>query len=122
MSQPLPNTVTLQIPPEKILCMTMPTDPYLGIASPLTHQLEMEIPSWRVSMPETLELVVTLKLPWKIKEAFKHISAAYMSKFPNSIFPMNNTQLADNNAFSITSMVWNVQGAGSREFVTTLHK
>ena len=66
------------------------------------------------------ELVITLKLPNDINIALRYLYAAYKAKYPNSTGIMNNIQHPHDNSFPITCMVWNVQGAGSREFLSVL--
>lgn len=123
MSITVPIPITLLIPPEKIICAGYPmTEPYLGKANPPTHKLEVEIHSWMVSTMVSPELMVKLKLPIEIKHALRHIAAAFKSQFPNSEEIMNYTYNISTNSYPITCMVWNVQGAGSREFMTTLRK
>lgn len=68
------------------------------------------------------ELMITLKIPNEIKRILRFISDAYMSIVPNSSSLMNNDHNLIIDSYPITCMVWNVQGAGSREFMVTLRE
>lgn len=119
-----PNVIKLEVPLEKTLCVGQPMElPYLIVATPLTHVLEVRMETWMAPTPEPPELVVTMKLPNEIQRAMRFISQAYMSSLPSNLNLMVDRQpnLAPDQ-FPITCMVWNVQGAGSRTFISSLRE
>lgn len=123
MSLHTPHPVYLNIPPEKILCVGQPLmAPYLGVTDPLTHKLEMEFHSWEASNPQNPELILTLKIPNRINLALRQLNDAFKNQYPSSSGIMNNTTVFSKNSLAITCMVWNVQGAGSREFLAVLRE
>lgn len=67
-------------------------------------------------------MMVTLKLPYEVNQAIKHLSNAFKSMFPNSPPLMNSAHNLTNNLPPISCMVWNVQGAGSRDFMNALRE
>lgn len=71
--------------------------------------------------PEPPELIVTMSLPHEIKRLVRLLSNAYMSSL--TCIPISMEDRLPNIAsdtFPITCMVWNIQGAGSREFTRAL--
>lgn len=95
--------------------------PYLGIADPLTHILEVQMETWMESFPEPPELIVTLLLPNEISRLYRLLQAAYVSSLPSIPILMEDRipNLAPN-SLPISCMVWNVQGASSRAFMAAL--
>lgn len=68
------------------------------------------------------ELIVTLKLPNEVKQALRAFADAFKAKFPHSTGLMNSAHNINVDSYPITCMVWNVQGAGSREFMNVLRE
>lgn len=72
-------------PPEKILCVGLQMmEPYMGITAPLIQKLKVEIHSWMMSSWVLPELLITLKLPNDVNQAFRYLSDAFKSAYPNS--------------------------------------
>lgn len=117
-----PNVIKLSVPPEKTLCVGQPMEcPYLVETNPLTHILEVRVDTWMPSPPEPSELVVNMLLPNEIQRIMRLISQAYMTTLTNIPESMVDRipRLAPD-SLAISCMVWNVQGAGNRNFIVTL--
>ncbi|KAL2899374.1 hypothetical protein RDABS01_024456 [Bienertia sinuspersici] len=113
--------ITLMIPPEKTICLDRAlNDPYLINASPLTHDMEMEIHSWLPPAQANLEFIMTLKLPQGVDQALTHLYHAFHAQFPHYVDFMINPPPTFTQLPPLTCMVWNVQGSGSREFIAAL--
>lgn len=68
----------------------------------------------------TPEMVITLKLPNDVNQALCYLSDAYKYVYPNSSGLMNSNHSFTVNSYPITCMVWNVQGACSRKFLSVI--
>ena len=73
-------------------------------------------------MPETSELIITLKLPNDLNQAMRYLLQALNDRIPNHTDFMNFRSHLSDHTFPITCMVWNVQGAGNREFLAVLRE
>lgn len=69
-----------------------------------------------------LELILTIKIPNRENQALRLLNDAYIAIYPNSSGIMNSNNPLSNNSSPISCMVWNVQGAGSREFLKVLRE
>lgn len=121
---PPSNVILLNIPPEKTLCVGHSMEiPYLAIADPLTHILEVRIETWVEPSPEPPELIVTLLIPNKVNRLYRFLIDAYLSSTPSIPVLMEDRipNLAPN-SLPISCMVWNVQGVGSRAFMAALRE
>ena len=77
--------------------------------------------SWLEPISTPKELVLTLMIPNEIQRLLRLISLAYMSNLPTIPISMEaRTPNLAPDSLPITCMVWNVQGAGSKEFVSVL--
>lgn len=56
----------------------------MGITAPLIQKLKVEIHSWMMSSWVLPELLITLKLPNDVNQAFRYLSDAFKSAYPNS--------------------------------------
>lgn len=122
ISPPHFEAIKLKIPPEKTLCLGRFLDqPYLVTTIPLANMMEIRIDSWMEPQLEPPELVVTVMLPNESQRLIRLITQAYMSMLPSLPNSMSNRHpnLAPD-LLLISCLVWNVQGAGSREFILAL--
>lgn len=74
------HVIELLIPPEKTIFVSQQMDyPYLALANPPTHILELRMDSYLppISMPP--DLVATLMIPNEVQRLMRFISQAYMS-------------------------------------------
>ncbi|XP_021745350.1 uncharacterized protein LOC110711279 [Chenopodium quinoa] len=83
--------------------------------------MEVRIKSWMEPIPEPMELVFTLRIPNDVSRLMRFISSVYVSSLPSVLILVEDTipYLAPN-SLPISCMVWNVQGAGSRTFISAL--
>lgn len=89
--------------------------PYLATKNLLTHVLEVRIDSWLEQPSEPPEL------PNEVQRLMRLISQAYLTTLPSlpDLMVDRLPNLAPDN-LPISCMVWNVQGAGNRNFVSAL--
>lgn len=116
------TVISLQEPLEKTLCVGSPMDlPYLVTETPPDPQLGGQDGNMDQADREPPELVVTMLLPNEINRLVRFISQAYMTLLPTIHVSMVDRlpNLAPD-TFPMTCMIWNVQGARSTAFTSSL--
>ncbi|XP_021761146.1 uncharacterized protein LOC110725977 [Chenopodium quinoa] len=118
------DVIPLKIPLEKTIFVGQTMEmPYMITTDPLIHILEIRMETWIEPSPEPPELVMYLSPPPEVSRLLRLIRDAYVSSLSYTPVLMDDTipNLAPH-LLPISCMVWNVQGAGSREFVAAFKK
>ncbi|KAK9706616.1 hypothetical protein RND81_07G139300 [Saponaria officinalis] len=122
----LPLTQISHLPPSKFLSIISPmAGPVMVTAHALTHLVEMEFKTLLPTKADQHELLAEILIPPRIMRFMDMIYDAYLSSSTPVFMNMNMnimdiypTHLSNSQAISI--MIWNVQGAGSPDFLSIL--